>query len=100
MKKMLMTLAAAFFAVSLLADTWTDPDTGITWTYTIAGDEAKIGTGGSAAISTATSGPVDVPAELGGKPVTAIGTMRSRTAPGLRASIFRIPWRASGHLRS
>ncbi len=87
MKKMLMTLAAAFFAVSLLADTWTDPDTGITWTYTIVGDEAQIGTGGSAAISTATSGHVDVPAELGGKPVTAIGVNAFKGCIGL-SSIY------------
>jgi len=73
MKKMLMTLAAAFFAVSLLADTWTDPDTGYTWTYTITGDGATIYNGGAVAITPAPSGGVTIPPTLGGKPVTAIG---------------------------
>ena len=73
MKKMLMTLVAVFATMALMADTWTDPDTGYTWTYTITGDGATIYNGGAVAITPAPSGGVTIPPTLGGKPVTAIG---------------------------
>ena len=61
-------------AMPLWADTWTDRDTGYTWTYQINGDTAEIYTGGlRAAISPSPTGSVAIPALLGGKPVTSIG---------------------------
>ena len=68
-------LAAAFAAQPLFADTWTDPDTGYTWTYKIKGDDtAEIYKGNyQAAVSPAPTGHLEIPAELGGKPVARIG---------------------------
>ena len=44
MKKRLITICAltVVAAMPLMADTWTDPDTGYTWTYRIDGDTAEI----------------------------------------------------------
>ena len=44
MKKLLATIAAATgIAASAFAATWTDPSTGIEWTYTVTNNEAVIG---------------------------------------------------------
>ncbi len=43
MKELIAVCALVFAAtMSLMADTWTDPDTGYTWTYQINGDTAEI----------------------------------------------------------
>lgn len=55
------------------ADTWTDPETGYTWTYRINGDTAELYNGYSAAISPSPTNAVSIPSMLGGKPVTSIG---------------------------
>ena len=39
-KRIGMLFAVAMTAVCAQADTWTDPDTGYTWTYQITGDTA------------------------------------------------------------
>ena len=78
-KRIGMFLAAAMVAVCAWADTWTDPDTGYTWTYRVKNGKAEIvycdewGAGGNAAISPSPVGPVTVPSKIGGKPVTSIG---------------------------
>ena len=41
-KKLAMMFAALAVAFGSWADTWTDPDTGYTWTYRINGDTAEI----------------------------------------------------------
>ena len=41
-KKLMMLAAALAVAFGAWADTWTDPDTGYTWTYRINGDTAGI----------------------------------------------------------
>ena len=56
-----------------LADTWTDPDTGYTWSYRVRGDVAEIYKSNSEAISPKPIGAVAVPATLGGNPVTSLG---------------------------
>ena len=69
----------ALFTVSVLvfggalADTWTDPDTGYTWSYRIRGGVAEIYKSNSEAISPKPAGAVAVPATLGGNPVTSLG---------------------------
>ena len=71
-----MFLAVTFAAVCARADTWTDPDTGYTWTYSINGDKAEIykkGYYNSAAISPEPTGSLTIPATLGGKTVARIG---------------------------
>ena len=66
-----MLLAAS----PLIADTWTDPATGITWTYTVTGGKASVGGGslGNPAVPTSTQGAIVVPTAIGGKPVTEVG---------------------------
>ena len=74
MKKLIMTMAVAIaVAMQLAADTWTDPDTGYTWTYQINGDTAEIFNNYSVAISPSPTGALTIPPTLGGKPVTSIG---------------------------
>ena len=46
MKAKLMTMLLAAGALSASADTWTDPDTGIVWNYTVSGGKAQVGIGG------------------------------------------------------
>ena len=72
-KLMMMVVAALAAAFGAWAETWTDPDTGYTWTYSINGDTAEIYNSGSAAISPKPTGAVTIPSTLGGKPVTSIG---------------------------
>ena len=79
-KRIVMFLATAMSAICAQADTWTDPDTGYTWTYQINGDTAEIynhdalmnGDSRYAAISPSPTGAVTIPSTLGGKPVTSI----------------------------
>jgi len=76
----LLTRAFAFAfalatATAVHADTWTDPATGITWTYTVTGGKASLGGGslGSPAVPTSTQGAIVVPSDIGGKAVTEVG---------------------------
>ena len=64
-KKLLMTMVLA--PLMALADTWTDPDTGIEWIYTVSGGNAQI-VGASPA-----TGAIAIPSTLGGCPVASIG---------------------------
>ena len=73
MKKILMSLV--LMPLMVLAATWTDPDTGIIWTYIVSDDTAKIGSelDGVTAIPSATTGAITIPSTLGGYRVTSIG---------------------------
>ncbi len=96
-KNMIMTsvTTAIFFAATMAAecsraDTWTNPDTGYTWTYSINGDGAwifKKYPGSSslyiACVSPLPTGAVTIPSSLGGKPVTVIGECAFRSCSGL-----------------
>ena len=75
MKRLVAIWTLAFAAtMPLMADTWTDPDTGYTWTYQINGDAVEIYKGSySTAISPSPENSVTIPSSLGGKPVTSIG---------------------------
>ena len=66
--KRLLAMLVLSMSVSALADTWTDPNTGYTWSYRINGDTAEI-----YAISPSPTGAVTIPSSLGGKPITSIG---------------------------
>ena len=69
MKRIAIVMIAALAAHSAFSDeTWTDTDTGFTWSYFISGNEATV-TG----ISPTSGEMPPIPSELGGKPVTAIG---------------------------
>ena len=70
-------LAAMMAAACAQADTWTDPDTGYTWTYRISGDTAEIyGRWDNEyipCISPKPTAAVTIPSMLGGKTMTSIG---------------------------
>ena len=70
----LKTLLAAFlltFSLAAHALTWTDPDTGIKWTYTkLADGTASLGTTTSSAIPKSTTGNLIVPDTIAGLKVT------------------------------
>lgn len=51
----------------------TETVNGVQWTYRVVGDAAEIYNDDNAAIPTTTAGAIDVPATLGGYPVTSIG---------------------------
>ncbi len=90
-KRLTMMLVAVAAAFGVWAETWTDQDTGYTWTYRINGDTAEIyGTSNdypsydyTPAISPLPTGAVTIPATLGGKPVTSIGDHAFETCGGL-----------------
>ena len=69
MGKKLFTFVVFIITTTLVAhaDTWTDPETGCTWTYTISGEAAEV-----SGVSPAT-GDITIPSTLGGCPVTGIG---------------------------
>lgn len=73
-KRIALFLATAMTAMCAQAATWTDPDTGYTWTYRINGDTAEIYSGYSAAISPKPTDALTIPSTLGGKTVADIGT--------------------------
>ena len=71
--KRLLIASLVCLTTALFADTWTDPETGITWTYTVTNGVATIYNNGTAAIATSTRGQVRIPSVLDGYPVTSIG---------------------------
>ena len=79
----LMSLAGAW---SAYADMWTDPNMGITWTYTVSDGKASLGSGsysGERAVLTSTAGAITIPSSLGGYPVRSIGSWAFTECSGL-----------------
>ena len=61
--------------LSAFADTWTDPSTGISWTYTVLDDGTVAlggGTSSTPAVPASTTGELTVPAQLNGLDVTSV----------------------------
>ena len=71
--KRAIAILAAVVCLGALADTWTDPETGVEWTYTVLDGEALLGSGSQNAITNDPTGVLSIPAVLGGCPVTGIG---------------------------
>ena len=67
MIKALIVVAVAVVALCAEAATWTDPETGIEWTYTVYDGQAYLGGGSSdqTAISKSTAGEITVPSIIG-----------------------------------
>ena len=80
-------LAVAALAVGgAMGDTWwTDPSTGIKWTYTVSNGKASLGGGStsSTAVPGSTTGALSIPSTLGGYPVTSIGEYAFWSCSGL-----------------
>lgn len=74
MKKLI--LIVVLMPLMALADKWTDPSTGIEWTYVIQSDETvSLGNGfGYPAVSESTMGTLIIPRTINGKSVTSIGS--------------------------
>ena len=87
-KKLMMMVAAFAVAVGAWAETWTDPDSGYTWTYRINDDTAEIYNYGSVAISPLPTGAVAIPPTLGGKSVTSIGSFAFSDCTGLTSVVI------------
>lgn len=72
--KLLVIGIVGLSAVSVRADTWKDPATGYTWTYTVSGETATIYRNSYAeTISPTPTGSLTIPTTLGGNQVTRIG---------------------------
>ena len=80
-KLMLLLGGVLFASQALFAETETVD--GIEWTYTVSNGKAEIRNGYSAAIPTSTTGAITIPSELGGYPVTSIGSYAFRDCSGL-----------------
>jgi len=77
LSRKIMALAIMLLSVTLsaYADTWTDPETGITWTYTVLSDGTVAlggGTNNKQAVQTSTTGSIVVPAQINGIDVTSV----------------------------
>ena len=62
--------------VGFAATTYNQTVNGIQWTYTVSNGKASVGggTSSSTAVPTSTTGIITIPSELGGYPVTSIGS--------------------------
>ena len=91
MRKFTHIVAAGLVVVlafAAQADTWTDPDTGYTWTYRVNGETAEIYNNTSVAISPQPSGSLEIPSMLGDKAVTSIGQYAFNFCNGLTGIII------------
>ena len=74
MKRLLLTLCCTL-ATALFALTWTDPETNITWTYTLS-DDGTVSLGGgwweSLAVPTSYVGALTIPATINGNAVVGL----------------------------
>jgi len=87
MKKYVLVVVGMMTALELSAyETWTDPKTGIEWTYELIGDEVSVGSGDwNAAVPPETSGAIEIPSEIAGKNVTRIGACAFCNCSGLES---------------
>lgn len=76
MKRLLLLLFAISTTLSLLADSWTDYSTGITWQYTQSQGKVMLGRGdsydGYTAVPASTEGNLIVPEYIAGYPVVGL----------------------------
>jgi len=77
MKKLMMLAVAVLASFIAMGDTWTDPETGIKWSYKVGGGEASVTDANPA------SGDIAIPLYLGGCPVTSIGSYAFPSCSGL-----------------
>ena len=86
-KAMALAIMLLGMAHSAFADTWTDPSTGITWTYTVLDDGTAAlggGTSSTPAVPASTTGDLTVPAQINGLDVQAEPAMDSVSVFGAK----------------
>ena len=91
-KRIVMFFTAVMVVISAQANTWTDPDTGYTWTYTVSGDTVQIGNGSysssnNGAVSPLPTDNLTIPSEINGKTVTGIGNFAFNGCSGLTGAL-------------
>ena len=75
MKRLLLLFFAISTTFSLLADSWTDYSTGITWQYTQSQGKVTVGIGkNSPAVPKSTKGDLVIPDFIAGYPVVKIAS--------------------------
>ena len=79
MKRLSFLLVCMICCITTMADNWTDPETGYTWSYTVSDNSATIGENKWA------TGDLVIPATINGFPVTSIGTQAFHGCSGLTA---------------
>jgi len=67
MKKLMLAVAELMMAMGVFADNWTDPETEITWTYSVEFGEACV------VRASPVEGDISIPSKLGERNVTIIG---------------------------
>ena len=77
MKRLSFLLICVICCITTMADEWTDPDTGYTWSYTVSDNGATIGSNSWA------KGNLVIPATINGYSVTSIGHEAFRYCRGL-----------------
>ncbi len=77
MKRLSFLLICMICCITTMADNWTDPDTGYTWSYTVSGNNATIGGNKWA------TGDLVIPATINGYSVTSIGNYAFYECSGL-----------------
>jgi len=86
MKKILFISLAAFMSLAVMGDAWTDPKTGIEWTYTVSGGGASVGgLWDRTAIDPLTAGAIAIPSAIAGYSVTSIGESAFSCCRGLKS---------------
>ena len=76
MKRLLLTLCCTLATALFAFDTWTDPETNITWTYTLSNGKASLGSrsSSSTAVHPSYAGSLTIPAAISGYPVAALNS--------------------------
>ncbi len=84
MRKFLLSILIAISTLNAIwADTWTDPNTGYTWTYRYNNGKVELYNDFDLAVSPAPTGALAIPSRLGARIVRSIGDGAFRGCSGL-----------------
>ena len=84
MKLLMMVMSSLMILVASAYEVWTDPNTGIKWTYTIQSDgTVSLGAGPNLAVSSDMCGALAIPSSINELLVTSIGSCAFYDCRGL-----------------